>query len=474
LALLLAAVTLVARAPAATTEPDFNGRIVAATIQLLPAGLRDKLPTDPAAILAAIQDAAVYTKGGKRDLAEHVVQVKRLLTSPEVTPARLLAELSALTSYYTDRQAIELPRAFWREIDHSPAVGVAQFDGYHCVADFGPWARLVKTVGEPAWKEIEGQGSVGLQSASTEIGDKLTQLFDLYVNANVDLWTTVAQEAGLALGKTAETGARVEPPTESWSGGLLRPTEKLDTAVLTRQHVSRAKEAGCLRDWPAPAQTKAPGEEIVFDEGLSISGADAQKSATQLASSGVTVDSRGVDRLAGLDAEALAALEKLGIDVRSTRAEFKGTRGGVQPGEIVKAGDLEVRLDHISSIEIGERSQKPVYMQLPDSAIGSGTPGGFLNQKVVAAVISANVGGFKTCFERRLRDVPDLAGRVFVQFTINADGAVKEVNLLENTSNDQPFAECIVRQVNRLHFPPPKGGEVSFVFPFIFEQAYSF
>jgi TonB family protein len=113
-------------------------------------------------------------------------------------------------------------------------------------------------------------------------------------------------------------------------------------------------------------------------------------------------------------------------------------------------------------------------MQVPDSAMGSTGSAGVLNQKAVVAVISANVGAFKTCFERRLREKPDLSGRVFVQFTIGVDGAVTDVKLVENTTNDGPFAECIQRQVQRLRFPPPKGGEVVFVFPFIFEQAYSF
>ena len=113
-------------------------------------------------------------------------------------------------------------------------------------------------------------------------------------------------------------------------------------------------------------------------------------------------------------------------------------------------------------------------MQLTDSALGVGAGGGTLNQKVVAAVIQANVGGFKTCFERRLREVPDLAGRVFIEFTIDADGQVSHVKIAENTTDDDVFAQCLIRQVKRLRFPPPSGGEVTFIFPFIFEQALGF
>jgi len=99
---------------------------------------------------------------------------------------------------------------------------------------------------------------------------------------------------------------------------------------------------------------------------------------------------------------------------------------------------------------------------------------GHLNQKVVAAVIEANVGGIKSCFERRLREVPDLSGRVFVEFTIAADGTIASVQVLENTTGDATLGDCLSRQVERLRFPPPEGGDVTFVFPFIFEQAYSF
>ncbi len=164
------------------------------------------------------------------------------------------------------------------------------------------------------------------------------------------------------------------------------------------------------------------GDEMVFDEGLNISGDEAKQTASQLKNSNVQVDSGGVDRMKNLDPETLAALYRLGIDVKSARPPYKGTRGGVKPGETVKVGDLDFKIDGLSSVEIGSRDQKAVYMQVPDAALGAEGSSGRLDQKVVATVIGANIGAFKTCFERRLREIPDLSGRVFVQFTIKTDG----------------------------------------------------
>jgi len=279
----------------------------------------------------------------------------------------------------------------------------------------------------------------------------LAALFGLYVNATVDLWTSLAKDAGkdLGAGQPPAAAAEVDPLTRDW--------------------VNQARQTGDLEDL-----VTGGGDEMVFDEGLNISGDEAKQTASQLQNSNVQVDSGGVDRMKNLDPETLAALDRLGIDVKSARPPYKGTRGGVKPGETVKVGDLDFKIDGLSSVEIGSRDQKAVYMQVPDAALGAEGSSGRLDQKVVATVLGANIGAFKTCFERRLREIPDLSGRVFVQFTIKTDGSVADVKVLQNTSDDQQFADCIMRQVQRLRFPPPKGGEVIFVFPFIFEQAYSF
>ncbi len=466
----------VAAAWAANWELAFKERVTLAALDIAPPGLRARLPRDPAVVHAALLEAATLTRNGKRDPEEHLAQVRQMLKKPDAPPERLLAELAALATYFMDKTAPEAVRSFFVAVDGSDEIGADRFDGYYYVAHFAPFIEVVKSVVGPTrdslGKEAGGAGATG----STKTADSVAQMFDLYVNATVDLWASLAKDAEIPFGEMPAAGLRSAPKSGSLvnSGGIFRPTIGLDTGVLTRQMFAEGQKSGALTklDVGAAGGAKKTSDEFVFDD-VSVSGDEAKRKASQLANSDVTVDSRGMDRMSALDDETRAALNKMGIDVGAQRGEFKGTRGGVQPGQVVKAGDIEIKLNNLSTVEIAGRDKRQVYMQLPDVAGSTAGSTGVLNQKAVVAVIGANIGAFKNCFERRLRDIPDLAGRVFVQFTIGVDGAVGDVKLLENTTNDRPFADCLVSHVERLRFPPPKGGEVTFVFPFIFEQAYA-
>ncbi len=476
LVVLTAVAISAATARAAEWGMGFKERVVLAAIEIAPAGLRAMLPTDPAAVSAAVQETPTLTNNGKRDPEEHTAQVRQMLKKPNVDPQRLLAELAALATYAMDKTAPDASRIFFAAVAGSEDVGADRFDGYWCVVHFNQLLAIVRTVAEPTRSELEKEAPNAAKLASVKVADDLALLFDLYVNTAVSVWATLTKDAGIPFGEEPAAGLRIAPKIRNFqAGGVFRPTIGVDIGVLTARVVAEGKKSGALTDLNSTAAggAKKSTDEFVFDDGATVSGAEAKQGAQQLASSDVHVDARGMDRNTGLDEDTKAALNKLGIDVgASSRRDFKGTRGGVQPGQIVKAGDFEIKLDNLSTVEVGARDQRQVYMQVPDAAV-SGASAGQLNQKAVVAVISANIGAFKTCFERRLREIPDLAGRVFVQFTVGVDGQISKVSLLQNTTGDAPFADCLVRQVQRLRFPPPKGGDASFVFPFIFEQVYS-
>lgn len=457
---LAAVIVLAVAAYAAAWTPTFKERVVAAAISLVPADVKAKLPQGPAAVKAAVQRAAeIKVKTPNAQLEK--ISGRFGAASPE----DLLVEAAALAIAFVDETAPRADKAFFQTLDASPEVGIVHFDGYHLVSSADTLLDQVEEFAAPLAKRI-----AAADEPSQDVANDTAALFNLYVNVTVDLWTTAAKNAGANLGRGQPNGARVTPPLNE-ADEALRPAIDADISAAVTNVVTAAKTAGALTDLTLESGG-GEADEFVFDEGVSVSGQEAQDTASQLANSDVHVDSAGVDRMKGLDEGALKALENLGIDVRKTRREFRVTRGGVKPGQILSTGDINFKLDNMSSIELGSRDKRAVFMQLSDSALETGVGGGSLNQKVVAAVIGANVGGIKACFERRLREVPDLSGRVFVEFTIGLDGNVARVELLENTSGDGPFAECLGRQVNRLRFPPPEGGEVTFVFPFIFEQAF--
>jgi len=445
----------------------YQTRVIDAALRFTPAGLSNRLELSAPALQAAVERAAAEDSAAPQERFDEAVNILR---ESDADKNEALFNLVWLAMSVTEAVEPVAAPTFFDQVDQSPAIARARFDGYHEIKNVTGFLALVAKTAQPRLENISNQ-VVGDDRA---MADDLTQLFNLSVNAIVDLWTTAAKRAAVAMGQPQPQGASAIPPV---TDSVFNPEIQIDLSSDLTRFTEQGQSQGVLTPLTIAAASESGGDdddEFVFDEGVSITSDEAQAGANQLANSDVQVDSGGVDRLKGLDEEALAALKKLGIDVASNHREFRGTRGGVKPGQSLRVGELDFNLGNLSSVEIGGREQRQVYMQLSDSALGTGASGGHLNQKVVGAVFNANVGAFKTCFERRLRERPDLSGRVFVEFVINLEGVVSSVRILENTTGDEVFADCLQRQVQRLRFPPPTGGEVTFVFPFIFEQSYGF
>jgi len=102
------------------------------------------------------------------------------------------------------------------------------------------------------------------------------------------------------------------------------------------------------------------------------------------------------------------------------------------------------------------------------SLITEGTPTatGDLDKDVIRRVIRSRMGLVRACYERELVRDAKLAGRVDLEFTIGADGAVSKAK----ATGLPKVSDCVVRQVQALKFPPPKGGGVVNVrYPFTFK-----
>ena len=69
---------------------------------------------------------------------------------------------------------------------------------------------------------------------------------------------------------------------------------------------------------------------------------------------------------------------------------------------------------------------------------------------------------FRFCYEQQLSSQPDLGGRVAVQFTISATGAVTQARVAQSTLGNEQCESCIVRMVQRIAFPQPEGGGTVF------------
>jgi TonB family protein len=98
---------------------------------------------------------------------------------------------------------------------------------------------------------------------------------------------------------------------------------------------------------------------------------------------------------------------------------------------------------------------------------------GVFDPELIRRVVREHVGQVRYCYERALSSTPGLAGRVSLQWTINATGQVTAASIDDgSTLRNSDVEACLVQRVKTWRFSPPKdGGVVVVKYPFIFNRA---
>lgn len=95
---------------------------------------------------------------------------------------------------------------------------------------------------------------------------------------------------------------------------------------------------------------------------------------------------------------------------------------------------------------------------------------GDFDQALVVRMIRRRIRSIRSCYERALRQNPNLSGKVKVRFTIQPSGSTSGASAIENTTGNAGLGSCVVSTVNRFRFNPgPTGGSVTFTYPFVFQ-----
>jgi TonB family protein len=144
-----------------------------------------------------------------------------------------------------------------------------------------------------------------------------------------------------------------------------------------------------------------------------------------------------------------------------------GTGSGTSGlGSLARAGGADATSARGEGKEVTERQVRG------QTTVGSGGDiggSGEFDSSVVVNAIKLRISAIKICYERELKRNPSLAGKVTVQFSIQPQGNVTDVQITGNTTTDNAVAECVASAVRRFRFNPgPKGGSVSYSYPFVF------
>jgi Ca-activated chloride channel homolog len=94
--------------------------------------------------------------------------------------------------------------------------------------------------------------------------------------------------------------------------------------------------------------------------------------------------------------------------------------------------------------------------------------GGSLDKEAIRAVVRAHIGEVRECYDAALTQDPGARGKIVVDFTIAASGAVKQSKLASSDMSPQ-LGECVAQKISAWRFPAPAGGELTVSYPFAFE-----
>jgi hypothetical protein len=96
---------------------------------------------------------------------------------------------------------------------------------------------------------------------------------------------------------------------------------------------------------------------------------------------------------------------------------------------------------------------------------------GDLSAEEINRVVMSRKNAIRACYERELNHRKDLSGKIVVSWRIDAGGAVQGARIKSSDLRSGEVEDCVVRQIQRLQFPKPRGGTTALVnYPFIFAQ----
>lgn len=92
---------------------------------------------------------------------------------------------------------------------------------------------------------------------------------------------------------------------------------------------------------------------------------------------------------------------------------------------------------------------------------------GTLPKPVIDEKLKSAQPAIQACYERGLKQKPELHGSVNVNLVVGTDGKVAHADTTEadDALDDDATVDCILNELKKLEFPQPKGGRVFLSYP---------
>lgn len=96
--------------------------------------------------------------------------------------------------------------------------------------------------------------------------------------------------------------------------------------------------------------------------------------------------------------------------------------------------------------------------------------GAGLDADSVRMVVQHHSPQVRVCYDRALKQQDTLSGVVEIQFEVSSEGKVRNASVYRNTTGHEGLGKCIATTLKGWRFPRPVGGDVVFIYPFLFSS----
>jgi len=122
----------------------------------------------------------------------------------------------------------------------------------------------------------------------------------------------------------------------------------------------------------------------------------------------------------------------------------------------------------IESVKLEKKGQ--VNIQPPSQMRGSQAAMGQRNAESVMAIINGQQGRIMYAYNKYLKTDPGMGGKVSMDVTIEANGSISKVGVVEATIENEDFIRELMSIIRRLRFDPIPEGSLTVNLPFVFSR----
>ncbi len=125
-------------------------------------------------------------------------------------------------------------------------------------------------------------------------------------------------------------------------------------------------------------------------------------------------------------------------------------------------------------VAIGDLHNSDVTGEFGSSLGGTGmsvSGPGQLADAEIEKTLKKYLQRFQYCYEKELLSDNTLSGIIQMQWTIQESGSVAEIQVLRSQLKRESLHQCLSKELGKIKFPAPKGGDVSIKYPFKFSSS---